>query len=157
MGNSGCFPCGKTSCAYCVFLCFHNPSNSGVDYRIFNVRTDVNACDCTRECTDTRKRVCTESWVWEKKTLAAPGNRTCVSGVTVQCSTNELHSLGKVYMEKIIMPFWQREEWGVRSRCWQWADRDVGVVKNILVHVLTLSSCHRGVRVQPKVKTRTFG
>ena len=73
MGNSGCFPCGKASCAYCVFLCFHNPSNSGVDYRIFNVRTDVNACDCTRECTDTRKRVCTESWVWEKKNPCRTG------------------------------------------------------------------------------------
>ena len=24
-----------------------------MDYRIFNVHTDVNACDCTRGCTDT--------------------------------------------------------------------------------------------------------
>ena len=24
-----------------------------IDYSIFNVRTDVNACDCTRGCTDT--------------------------------------------------------------------------------------------------------
>ena len=24
-----------------------------MDYRIFNVRIDVNACDCTRGCTDT--------------------------------------------------------------------------------------------------------
>ena len=24
-----------------------------MDYGIFNVRTDVNACDCTQECTDT--------------------------------------------------------------------------------------------------------
>ena len=31
-------------------LVFHNPSNSNVDYRIFIVRTDVNACDCTRGC-----------------------------------------------------------------------------------------------------------
>ena len=37
--------------------CFHNPPNSDVNYRIFNVRTDVNACDWTggvrtlvREC-----------------------------------------------------------------------------------------------------------
>ena len=41
--------------------CFHNPPNSDIDYGIFNVRTDVNARDCTRGCTDTRKRVCTES------------------------------------------------------------------------------------------------
>ena len=26
-----------------------------MDYRIFNVRTDVNACDCTRGCTDTER------------------------------------------------------------------------------------------------------
>ena len=38
-----------------------------MDYRIFNVRTYVNARDCTRGCVDTRKRVCTESWLWEKK------------------------------------------------------------------------------------------
>ena len=39
----------------------HNPSNSDMVYRIFNVLTDVNACHCTWGCTDTRKRVCTES------------------------------------------------------------------------------------------------
>ena len=44
-----------------VFECFHNPPNSDKDCRIFTVRTDVNVRDCTRECTDTRKRVCTES------------------------------------------------------------------------------------------------
>ena len=27
-----------------------------MDYRIFNVRTDVNACDCTRGCTDTLRQ-----------------------------------------------------------------------------------------------------
>ena len=36
-----------------MFYCFHNPSNSDMDYRIFNLRTNVNACDCTRQCTDT--------------------------------------------------------------------------------------------------------
>ena len=36
-------------------LCCHNPPNSDVDYRIFIVRTDVNACDCTRRCTDTER------------------------------------------------------------------------------------------------------
>ena len=93
-GNSGCVPRGKpaatesrypTYCAYWVFECFHNPPNSDMNYRIFNVRTYVNACDCTRGCTDRRKSVCTESWLREKS-IAAPGNRTCVSGVTVRCS-----------------------------------------------------------------------
>ena len=58
----GCLPQGKPAAtesryptygACWVFECFHNPSNSDMDYRIFNVRTDVNACDCARECTDT--------------------------------------------------------------------------------------------------------
>ena len=70
MGNLGCLPQGKpaatksrypTYCACWVFYCFHNPLNSDMDYRIFNMHTDVNACDCTWGCMDTRKRVCTES------------------------------------------------------------------------------------------------
>ena len=40
-------------CMLDVFLCFHNLPNSDMDYGIFNVRTDVNACDRTRGCTDT--------------------------------------------------------------------------------------------------------
>ena len=40
-----------------------------MDYRIINMRTDANACDCTRGCTETCKRVCTESWLWEKDPL----------------------------------------------------------------------------------------
>ena len=44
-----------------------------MDDRIFNVRTDVNECDCTRGCTDTRKRACTESWLWEKNSLPHRG------------------------------------------------------------------------------------
>ena len=36
-----------------VFLRFHNPLNSDMDCRIFNVRTDVNACSCTWGCMDT--------------------------------------------------------------------------------------------------------
>ena len=55
---------------------------------IFNVRTDVNACDCTRGLCGHRKRVCTESRLWEKNPIAAPRNRTCLSGVPVPHSTN---------------------------------------------------------------------
>ena len=39
------------------------------------------------------KRVCTESWLWEKKSLAALGNRTCLSSVPVRHSTNWATSL----------------------------------------------------------------
>ena len=52
MGNSGCFFPGKNYRALWVFECFCNPPNSDTDYMIFNVRTDVNACDCERGCTD---------------------------------------------------------------------------------------------------------
>ena len=62
MEKSSCLPWGKpaptesrytTYGAYWMFKCFHNPPNSDLDYGIFNVRTDVNACDCVRGCTDT--------------------------------------------------------------------------------------------------------
>ena len=36
-----------------VCSCCRNPPNSDMDYRIFIVRTDVNACDCTPGCTGT--------------------------------------------------------------------------------------------------------
>ena len=45
--------CYPTYGACWVFQCFHNPPNSDMDCGIFNVRTYVNACDCTRACTDT--------------------------------------------------------------------------------------------------------
>ena len=38
-----------------VCLCCHNPPNSDMDYRIFIVRTHVNACDCTWGCPDTER------------------------------------------------------------------------------------------------------
>ena len=56
-----------------VFQWLYNPSNSDMDYKIFNVRTGVNACDCTRGRTDTRKRAFTESWPWEKNPLPHRG------------------------------------------------------------------------------------
>ena len=64
MGNSGCLPreiqLGQSRATQptvhaSVFQCFHNPPNSDMDYRILNVRTDVNACDCTRGCPDTER------------------------------------------------------------------------------------------------------
>ena len=64
MENSGCFPRGKpaetesrnpTYGAWWVFYCFYNPPNSDMDYRIFNVRTNVNACDCAWGCANTER------------------------------------------------------------------------------------------------------
>ena len=67
MRNSGNLPRGKSAAtkpaateshyliygACWAFSCFHNSPNSDTDDRIFHVHTDVNACDCTRGCTDT--------------------------------------------------------------------------------------------------------
>ena len=53
-------------------------------YGIFNVRTYVNVCDCTRGCSDTVKRVCTESWLWKKNPL--PHRE--IEPAFVRCSTN---------------------------------------------------------------------
>ena len=62
MRNSGCLPrekpaatesCYPTYGACWVFHCIYNPPNSDLDCGIFNVCTDVNACDCTRGCMDT--------------------------------------------------------------------------------------------------------
>ena len=62
VGNSGCLPRGKpepTESRYLAlgscwaFKCFHYPPNSDMDHGIFDVRTEINACDCARGCTDT--------------------------------------------------------------------------------------------------------
>ena len=75
--------------AYCVCWlcsCCHNRPNSGMDYRIFIARTDVNACACTRGVHGDRKESALKvDCGREKKSLAAPGNRTCVSGVAARC------------------------------------------------------------------------
>ena len=43
-----------------------------MDYGIFNVRTDVNACDCTRGCTDTVRDSALKA-DWEKNPLPHRG------------------------------------------------------------------------------------
>ena len=94
MGISGCFPWGKPAATVALpnIRCFsvsiiHRTLD--MDYRIFDVRTDVNACDCTRGCTNTvRESALKADCGREEKSLAAPGNRTSVSGVPVRCSTN---------------------------------------------------------------------
>ena len=58
-----------------------------MDYRIFNMCTNVNAHDCAHGCVD-MIRVCTESRLWEKNPLPHQRNQTCISSVVVWCSTN---------------------------------------------------------------------
>ena len=69
-----------------VFRCFHNPSNSDMDYRIFNVHTDVDACSYTQGCTDSIR----ESSLKVHSGRPIPCrtvNQTYLSGVPVQRST----------------------------------------------------------------------
>ena len=42
-------------------------------FGIFNTHTDVPACNCTQGLYGHRKRVCTESWLWEKNPLLHRG------------------------------------------------------------------------------------
>ena len=59
-------------------------------FGIFNVCTDIGACNSTQRLCGHHKRVCTESWL-EKKSLAAPGIQICVSivpGFSVRHSTS---------------------------------------------------------------------
>ena len=57
----------------------------------FNVRTDVNECDRTRGCTDTRKRVCTESWLWEKSPSPHLGIEPAAAACRSDALPTELH------------------------------------------------------------------
>ena len=73
------------------FMCPNNSHTASV--WDFSVHTDGghSACNCTQGLYDSCERVCTESWLSEEKSLAEPGNRTCVStgpGVLVQRSTS---------------------------------------------------------------------
>ena len=114
MGNSGCFLWGKPAAAdlryptydACwVYKCFLNLANSDMDDRIFNVRTDVNACNCTRGCTDTGKRVCTESWLWEQNLphrgieLASAACRSDILPTELLCGTSLANRLGKLSLD----------------------------------------------------------
>ena len=68
--------------------------NSDIDCRIFNVCTDVNACDCTRGRgggTDT-VRVFIETLTLAEKSLAPSENRTCVNDIMNTLSYHKLKS-----------------------------------------------------------------
>ena len=62
-----------------------------MDYRIFNMCTDVNAFGCTQGVYRHHNRVCTESWLWEKNPLpheaVKPGSAECRSNFLL----TELH------------------------------------------------------------------
>ena len=49
-------------------FCFHNQPISDMDYRIFIMHTDVNACNCTRACMDTERESALKA-DWEENLL----------------------------------------------------------------------------------------
>ena len=57
-----------------------------MDHGIFNMHTDVNVCNCTWECMDTVESALKVNC--GRKSLAAPGNSTCIGSVPIRCSTN---------------------------------------------------------------------
>ena len=66
-----------------------------MDYGIFNVCTNVNACNRTRGRTDTVRESALKVDSGRKIPCAASGNRTCVGGVPVRFSTSwAVSSLG---------------------------------------------------------------
>ena len=99
MGNSGHFPWGKPAAtkllyptygACWMFWHFHNPPNSTMDM-IFYMLTDVNACNCTWRVWGQRKRVCTESWLWEENPLPHQGIRFASGACWSDALPAELH------------------------------------------------------------------
>ena len=102
MENLGCFPQGKASCnrvtlptysACWMFLWSHNSPNADMDYRIYNVRTGVNVCDCPRGCMDTPRESPHWKFTLGEKSLATLWNGTCMSGVLVRHCTSWVTSL----------------------------------------------------------------
>ena len=73
-GKFGLLSLGKGSCDRvappnlpCILVVFfHIPPNSDINYRIFNVCTDVNACNCTRGCRDTVRESALRVNSWRK-------------------------------------------------------------------------------------------
>ena len=56
-----------------IFSCFGQTMVCLPACGIFNKRTDVDACICTRGLHGRRKRLCMGSWLWEKNTLLHRG------------------------------------------------------------------------------------
>ena len=110
MGNSGCISQGKPAAiesryptygTRSVFQCFHNPLNSGKDYRIFNVRTDVNAYVCTRGCTVTFRESTLKVGSWRKipcRTGIEPASAACRSDALPTTFMTQLRDNGTVLL-----------------------------------------------------------
>ena len=78
---------------------------------IFNVYTDVNACDCTWGLFRHHKSLHCKLTL-EEKSFARPGNWTCISGTPVRRSNNWATSPPKIgriysilYFDKMVLEF----------------------------------------------------
>ena len=88
-----------SACWMFDFFFLHNPSNSDMVYGIFNVRTDVNACDCTREMYGHRKSVWTKSWLWEKNPFSHRG----IEPASAACRSDALPTKLRPHPLKIVL------------------------------------------------------
>ena len=96
-GNSGCIPLGKqtaTGSRYPPYWVQAGCFSVSIIHRTLTWTAGSLTCTqmlmhaiCTRGCADTGRESAlkVDSGEREKKSLAAPGNRTRVSGVTVRC------------------------------------------------------------------------
>ena len=62
-----------------------------MDYSIFNVRIDVDACNCTRECTDTVRESAPNVDIWEKNPLPHRGIELASAACRSDAVPTELH------------------------------------------------------------------
>ena len=76
--------------AHVIFLCVQTKIWLPV-FGIFNVRTDVNACDCRRGVYGHRKRVYTENWLWEKNSSPHGGIEPASAACRSDALPAELH------------------------------------------------------------------
>ena len=77
--HAGCF---------CVYI---NPPKSDMDYRIFNMRTDVNACGCTQGCTDTVRESALKADSERKNPLPHRGIEPASAACRSDALATELH------------------------------------------------------------------
>ena len=73
------------------FVCPYKGTAAKQRCGIFNVRTDVNACDCTWRLYGYRTRVCTESSLWEKNHLPHRGIESALAACRSGALPTELH------------------------------------------------------------------
>ena len=111
-GKFGSLSPGKASCdrvphfptygACWMFYCFHNPPNSDMDYGIFNVRTDVNACNCTR-CVRTHVRESAVKDDREKNPLPHRGIEPALVACRSDALPTELHPQPSVPVTSLLL------------------------------------------------------